>query len=110
MDLRERALIRSEQVPRLPAPSVGGVGVPATDPIGEQTRADVFAAILTAGPLSRTQVAQRLGLSASTVTKVVNPLVAADYLVETGETASQPNGSRRTGPGRPQKLLQVNET
>lgn len=110
MDLRKRPLTRSEEVPRLPAPPAVGFGATTTDPIGEQTRADVFAAILTAGPLSRTQVAQRLGLSASTVTKVVNPLVAADYLVETGETASRPSGSRRTGPGRPQKLLQVNET
>jgi predicted NBD/HSP70 family sugar kinase len=63
------------------------------------TRAQLFAEILTAGPLSRTQLAQRTKLSQSTVTKVVNPLIIAGYLVETGETS--------TGMGRPQRMLAV---
>jgi predicted NBD/HSP70 family sugar kinase len=82
-------------VPRLLAPARSAV-----DPIGPRTRADVFAAILTAGPLSRVQVAQRLGLSQSTVTKVVNPLMEAGYLVE---DAAAPAGAV----GRPRRMLQV---
>ncbi|MFD0561290.1 ROK family protein [Kitasatospora saccharophila] len=83
-------------VPRLLAPA----GPAATDPIGQRTRADVFAAILTAGPLSRVQVAQRLSLSQSTVTKIVNPLMEAGYLVE---GTAEPAGAL----GRPRRMLQV---
>ncbi len=74
--------------------------VSPAEKIGEDTRAEVFAAILTAGPLSRTEVARRTGLSPSTVTKVVTPLLAADYLVEAGAESS--------GIGRPRRLLRVN--
>jgi len=63
------------------------------------TRAQLFAEVLTAGPLSRTQLAQRTGLSQSTVTKVVNPLIEAGFVAETGE--------RGVGVGRPQRLLEV---
>lgn len=63
------------------------------------TRAMLFAEILTAGPLSRSQLAVRTGLSQSTVTKVVNPLVEAGFVVETGETSS--------GMGRPRRMLEV---
>lgn len=63
------------------------------------TRTQLFAEVLTAGPLSRTQLAQRTRLSQSTVTKVVNPLIEAGFLAETGE---------QTGVlGRPQRLLAV---
>ena len=65
----------------------------------DNTRAQLFAEILTAGPLSRTQLSQRSGLSQSTVTKVVNPMIDAGYVTETGEHAR--------GLGRPQKLLDV---
>lgn len=79
------------------------IGLPAesraSSAAADGTRAQLFAEILTAGPLSRTQLSARTGLSQSTVTKVVNPLVEAGYLVETGETSS--------GMGRPQRMLEV---
>ncbi|HWG27213.1 ROK family transcriptional regulator [Actinospica sp.] len=65
----------------------------------DTTRGRLFAEILTAGPLSRTQLAQRSGLSQSTVTKVVNPLIEAGFVGETGEHS--------VGIGRPQRLLEV---
>jgi predicted NBD/HSP70 family sugar kinase len=67
--------------------------------VADDTRAHVFATILTAGPVSRTELARRTGLSQSTVTKAVNPLLDAGYLVEAGESSS--------GMGRPQRLLRV---
>jgi predicted NBD/HSP70 family sugar kinase len=63
------------------------------------TRAQLFAEVLTSGPLSRSELARRTGLSASTVTKMVNPLIDAGYIVETGATSS--------GLGRPRQLLRV---
>lgn len=70
-----------------------------TDLIGERTKAEVFATVLTAGPISRTSLAGRLGLSPSTVTRLLAPLVEAGYLRETVSEA--------TGPGRPRRLLRV---
>ncbi len=66
------------------------------------TRALLFAEILTAGPLSRTQLAARTGLSQSTVTKAVNPLIDAGFVVEAGEASS--------GMGRPQRMVNVAAT
>lgn len=68
--------------------------------VSEQTRAEIFATVLTAGPISRTQLAQRLGLVPSSVTRMLPPLLEHDYLRES-DTA--PNGR-----GRPQKMLHVN--
>ncbi|MFI9340706.1 ROK family protein [Streptomyces sp. NPDC052773] len=68
--------------------------------VGEQTRAEIFATVLTAGPISRTQLAQRLGLVPSSVTRMLPPLLEHDYLREL-DTAPR-------GRGRPQKMLQVN--
>jgi len=65
----------------------------------DNTRGRLFAEILTAGPLSRTQLSQRSGLSQSTVTKVVNPMIDAGFVAETGEHSG--------GVGRPQRLLAV---
>ena len=36
---------------------------------GERTRADIFALVLTDGPVSRVEVAAQLGLSPSTMTR-----------------------------------------
>jgi predicted NBD/HSP70 family sugar kinase len=71
-----------------------------TDLIGERTRAEIFALVLTSGPVSRTALADRLGLSPSTVTRLLAPLVEAGHLRETVSEA--------TGPGRPRRLLHVN--
>lgn len=74
----------------------------AKDVIAEQTRANVFAAILSGGPLSRVDVALRTGLSPSTITKVVTPLIEAGYVVEAGPLKQE------RGLGRPQRGLAVN--
>src|SRR5882762_1696928 len=66
----------------------------------DPTQGHVFATILTRGPLSRRDVARLTGLSASTVTKAVKPLLAAGYLVEGAEEIE--------GPGRPITPLTVN--
>ncbi|MFF9813525.1 ROK family protein [Streptomyces sp. NPDC014006] len=74
--------------------------IPFSDLVSEQTRAEIFATVLTAGPLSRTQLAQRLGLVPSSVTRMLPPLLEHDYL---RERDAAPHGR-----GRPQKLLYVN--
>jgi len=81
-------------------PQDGHPGHSVSDLIGEATRAEIFALVLTAGPISRTVLAERLGLSPSTVTRLLPPLLEGGYLSE--ETG------RVTGPGRPQRLLRVN--
>ena len=92
---RERITIGLSAAPRPGAADRGADG----------TRTQLFAEILTSGPLSRTQLARRSGLSQSTVTKVVNPLIEAGFLTEAGE---QPRaGERARGLGRPQRLLDV---
>lgn len=68
--------------------------------VRNKAAADVFAAILSRGPVSRRQVAQLTGLSQSTITKAVKPMLAAGYLVEGREEAQ--------GRGRPANPLRVN--
>jgi predicted NBD/HSP70 family sugar kinase len=66
---------------------------------GGATRAAVFTQILTSGPVARTELATRLRLSQSTITKSVNPLLELGYLAEVGTASS--------GNGRPRQMLQV---
>lgn len=73
-----------------------------SDVIAEQTRANVFAAILSGGRLSRVEVAERTGVSPSTITKVVGPLIEAGYVIEAEPV------KRAGGLGRPQRSLAVN--
>jgi predicted NBD/HSP70 family sugar kinase len=61
-------------------------------------RSTVFAEVLKAGPVARTELAARLDLSQSTITKSVNPLLKSGYLVEVGTASSG---------GRPRQILQV---
>ena len=68
--------------------------------VSNRAAADVFAAILSRGPVSRREVAQLTGLSQSTITKAVKPMLAAGYLVEGREEAQ--------GRGRPANPLRVN--
>src|SRR5262249_25574087 len=72
------------------------------DVISAQARARVFATLLSAGIISRTQIARETGLSPSTVTKVVTPLVSSGYVTELGAHRG------RGGAGRPQRMLTVN--
>lgn len=74
----------------------------ASDLLGEATRAEIFGQVLTAGPISRSRLAARLGLSPSTVTRLLPPLLEADYIREEAEAGPA------VGPGRPQRLLSVN--
>jgi predicted NBD/HSP70 family sugar kinase len=81
---------------------------PATSLIGrsratngqERTQAEVFATIVTRGPLSRRDIARLTGLSQSTITKLVKPMLELGYVVEDKEEAQ--------GPGRPVIPLRVN--
>lgn len=66
----------------------------------DPTQGQVFATILTRGPLSRRDVARLTGLSQSTISKAVKPMLAAGYLVEGSEQVE--------GPGRPIVPLRVN--
>lgn len=84
------------------APVIGPVAKVADETwtgAADGTRAQIFAEVLTAGPVSRIEVARRLGLSQSTVTKAVNPLIDLGYLVEAGIKVA--------GLGRPQRMLRV---
>lgn len=67
--------------------------------VSDKAAADVFGAILSRGPISRSQVARLTGLSQSTITKAVKPMLAAGYLVEEREETQ-----RR---GRPANPLRV---
>lgn len=67
--------------------------------VGDVTTASVFVMVLTRGPIPRAEIAQRLGLSAGTVSKAVKPLIQAGYLIEGSEAAARP--------GRPLVPLRV---
>lgn len=62
----------------------------------------VFTAVLTEGPLSRVNLARRLGLSSAAVTRAARPLIELGYLQELAAT-------ERTGPGagRPASPLAI---
>ena len=81
------------------ATAAGAVSA-VSDLIGERTRAEIFAAVLTSGPISRTALSERLALAPSTVTRLLAPLIEADYLRESTSEAVRP--------GRPSRLLNVN--
>lgn len=71
------------------------VGLPLHSPAA----AVVFTTVLTMGPLSRVDVAERTGLSSAAVTKAVRPLLDARYLEETPD--------QRVHVGRPASPLHV---
>lgn len=53
---------------------------------------DIFASILTRGPVSRTDVARATGLSQAAVTKAVAPMIAAGLIVDHDEAPRGPRG------------------
>ncbi|MFC9913486.1 ROK family protein [Streptomyces sp. NPDC127197] len=70
---------------------------PAATPAASQ----IFTTVLSHGPLTRSEMAERTGLSAAAVTKAVRPLIEAGYLVEdTDEEA-------RRALGRPANPVRV---
>lgn len=68
--------------------------------VGDAAKTRLLAAILSAGAVSRAQLSERTGLSASRVTKIVAPLLESGVIEEVGLAAGE-------GPGRPQRMLAV---
>jgi predicted NBD/HSP70 family sugar kinase len=66
----------------------------------ERSNAEIYAAILTRGPLSRSEIARVTGYSQSTITKAVQPMVRHGYVLEGAE--------QQGGLGRPSIPLRVN--
>ncbi|WP_066039409.1 ROK family transcriptional regulator [Herbiconiux solani] len=71
-------------------------------PVSSPASVAVFRRILTHGPLGRIDVARATGLSQSAVTKAVNPLIEAGFVVET-----IPDDRGELGVGRPVNPLAV---
>ncbi|MGW0841860.1 ROK family protein [Streptomyces sp. NPDC002787] len=59
--------------------------------------------VLVHGPLSRTELARRLGLSAGSLTRLTKPLIESGLLVETAEGATLPEVRQ----GRPSQPLDI---
>jgi predicted NBD/HSP70 family sugar kinase len=74
--------------------------VPAPPMVGDSTTASIFTTVLTRGPIARSEIAHRLGLSAGTISRSAKPLIDAGYLIEdvTGDASR---------PGRPTVPLRI---
>jgi predicted NBD/HSP70 family sugar kinase len=64
-----------------------------------QAAAQVFRAVLTGGPLRRTDLTRQTGLSQPTIAKITRTLIDAGYLVELGR-AVEPDRAATGRPGR----------
>ncbi|NUP45368.1 MAG: ROK family transcriptional regulator [Streptomyces sp.] len=73
---------------------------PEALPAQTPAAAQIFTTLLSHGPLTRSEVAERTGLSAAAVTKAVRPLIGAGYLVEGVDDA-------RRALGRPANPVRV---
>ncbi|MDX2650298.1 ROK family transcriptional regulator [Streptomyces sp. PA03-1a] len=73
-----------------------GEAFPAHTPAASQ----IFTTVLCHGPLTRTEIAKRAGLSAAAVTKAVRPLIEAGYLVEDVDEEARPSLGRPANPVR----------
>jgi predicted NBD/HSP70 family sugar kinase len=73
----------------------------AAGPAATPTASLVFTTVLSHGPLTRNEIAQRTTLSAAAVTKAVRPLMEIGYLVEGADGAARP------ALGRPASLVRV---
>ncbi|WP_405546942.1 ROK family protein [Streptomyces phaeochromogenes] len=62
--------------------------------------AQIFTTVLSHGPLTRSDMAGRAGLSAAAVTKAVRPLMEAGYLVEDAGDEARPSLGRPANPVR----------
>lgn len=65
--------------------------------------------VLVHGPLSRTELARRLGLSAGSLTRLTKPLIESGLLVETAEGAPLPE-SRQGRPSQPLDIVAESRT
>src|SRR4051812_27656672 len=77
-------------------------GIASWPPLSPGERA-VAIEVLVHGPLSRTELARRLGLSAGSLTRLTKPLIESGLLVEVAE-AGVPAEARQ---GRPSTPLDV---
>jgi predicted NBD/HSP70 family sugar kinase len=69
------------------------VDVSTTGDLGRANAASVLSCVLTEGPLARAEIAERVGLTRATVTRVANRLIELGLLSE--------EAPRRDAPGRP---------
>ncbi|MFC5801986.1 ROK family transcriptional regulator [Streptomyces formicae] len=67
--------------------------------VRDRNRASVFGAIVTKGPIARSEIARLTGLSQATVTKAVAPMIEAGYVAEQEGSSG--------GPGRPRVPLHI---
>ncbi|MFE2045669.1 ROK family protein [Streptomyces sp. NPDC059477] len=82
------------------SPPLPPSGPPEAFPAQTPAVAQIFTTLLSHGPLTRSGVAERTGLSAAAVTKAVRPLIEAGYLVEDTDDA-------RRALGRPSHPVRV---
>lgn len=71
-------------------------------PVATPAASQVFTTVLSHGPLTRTEIARRTGLSAAAITKAVRPLMEVGYLLE------DLNEGARSALGRPANPVRVN--
>ena len=74
----------------------------------DRNQAEVFATILTQGPISRVEIAHLTQLSQATVSKVVDRLLQRKVLQEAGTSGRSREGQDKTV-GRPARALWINE-
>ncbi|MCJ1676149.1 ROK family protein [Streptomyces sp. APSN-46.1] len=68
-------------------------------PITTPAAAAVFTTVLTAGPVSRVEIARRTGLSSAAVTRTARPIIEAGYLEElAAEERTAPGAGRPASP------------
>jgi predicted NBD/HSP70 family sugar kinase len=63
--------------------------------------------VLVHGPLSRTELARRLGLSAGSLTRLTKPLIESGLLIETAEGAAPSEVQAEVRQGRPSQPLDI---
>lgn len=69
--------------------------VPSKNLVRQINEHDVLQTIFNAGPISRSQVAQQLGLNKVTVSDIFNDLIDQGLIIDVGEGASSQNGGRK---------------
>lgn len=79
-------------------------GVARPGPFASRASSQVFTTLLSQGPLSRVELARRVGLSAAAVTRAVRPLLDERYLMEEPEGRARPDEPMI---GRPATPLRV---
>ena len=85
-----------------PTDDRGAAGMGARQGVTRRINSEAVLSVLrTEGPMSRAALSRRVGLAKATVSSVVEELIAAGVVHESGQGASAPAG------GRPPRLLRV---